>query len=785
MQRELPQILPNPEKRFGHTITMIGKDRAIMFGGAVGDGVYRITNDTYSFDCKSNKWSILKPKKPEDSPSPRAAHASTAVEANQLVIFGGAHSHGNLVDNELYLLKLSNTDTNGKWVKVPVDGQKPTSRYGHSMVFFKPFIIVTGGNIGSEPSREVWMLSTEKSPFNWSRLEFGDPQPSARVYHSTCIWKSANRGDMILLFGGRNGQNAALNDMWGLRRHKNGVWDWILAPSKNNSVIPVERYQHSMICSNDLVMIVGGRNNSTAPNVDIPINIYNLESSEWSKFPGVNRFRHVCWLSYNVMYNHGGFENNSPNVPTDLLTYIDMNEMFANNPDLTKNIEQPSDGMVIENSRQSNSEPRYQLNNDVLVAHCRDDKSTIQYINLNDLPQEPQKLEYVTPTVQIEEYIRNLYTTVIKYLLKPLDWKLPDTSQFILKSEIIIALCNEVIKVLKQTSTLVHLRPGVKIFGSIHGQYGDLMRLFKQYGVPDNDPQFEKKSDIEALDYLFLGNYVDRGTNSLEVICLLMALKLKFPKHIHLLRGSHEDKRINYNEGLAYECESRLNEDVNSSNSVFNKLNEVFEYLSLGAVIGNSIFCVHSGIGVNVDRLSQIENIKKPFRINHNDLTSMDQKVVMDLLWSDPVLDVNDTENKMNENREYFGKGAVVRYGTDRIQSFLARNDLQIIIRSHECVMDGAEEFGETNLYTVFSCTEYGGVTANDAAIFHYHKHTKKLNTYTIPLIKGSTRWYNNTSVRKSIAKKTHEMQIEKEELFDPRDRPVTPPRRLTKPRNK
>ena len=99
--------------------------------------------------------------------------------------------------------------------------------------------------------------------------------------------------------------------------------------------------------------------------------------------------------------------------------------------------------------------------------------------------------------------------------------------------------------------------------------------------------------------------------------------------------------------------------------------------------------------------------------------------------------------------------------------------------------MDGAEEFGDTNLYTVFSCTEYGGVTSNDAAIFHYHKHTKKLNTYTIPLIKNSTRWYNNTSVRKSVAKKGQEMQIEKEEYFDPRDRPVTPPRRLTKPRNK
>jgi len=152
-------------------------------------------------------WTQIKPRNNEECPSPRAAHSSTGVEANQLVIFGGAHSHGNLVDNDLYLLKLSPNEANGKWVKVPVGDEKPSPRYGHQMVFLKPFILVIGGTINNEPSNEVWFLSIEKSPFFWKKIEFdGEAMkvPPARVYHSATVWKSSDKGDMVLLFGGRN-----------------------------------------------------------------------------------------------------------------------------------------------------------------------------------------------------------------------------------------------------------------------------------------------------------------------------------------------------------------------------------------------------------------------------------------------------------------------------------------------------------------------------------------------------------------------------------------------------
>ena len=97
------------------------------------------------------------------------------------------------------------------------------------------------------------------------------------------------------------------------------------------------------------------------------------------------------------------------------------------------------------------------------------------------------------------------------------------------------------------------------------------MRFFDLWGTPDEN------GDIESYDYLFLGDYVDRGSHSLETICLLMALKIRFPDKIHLLRGNHEDKWINNGFGFSEECASRLQEDPNEEDSVFMRVNRLFD----------------------------------------------------------------------------------------------------------------------------------------------------------------------------------------------------------------
>ena len=120
------------------------------------------------------------------------------------------------------------------------------------------------------------------------------------------------------------------------------------------------------------------------------------------------------------------------------------------------------------------------------------------------------------------------------------------------------------------------------------------MRFLDLWGSPYVDG---KDGDIEAFDYLFLGDFVDRGNHSLETICLLLALKVKFPESIHLIRGNHEDKWINNGFGFSEECAQRLGEDPNDDDSVFVRVNRLFEWLPLAAIVEDKIICLHGGIG--------------------------------------------------------------------------------------------------------------------------------------------------------------------------------------------
>jgi diadenosine tetraphosphatase ApaH/serine/threonine PP2A family protein phosphatase len=265
---------------------------------------------------------------------------------------------------------------------------------------------------------------------------------------------------------------------------------------------------------------------------------------------------------------------------------------------------------------------------------------------------------------------------------------------------------------------VLKVKPPCKVFGNIHGQYIDMMRFFDVWKHPGDD---HGGGDISANDYILLGNYVDRGSNSLEVMCMLMALKVKYPDQVHMLRGAHEDRLINYEGGLAEECRTRLKEDPDDKESVYNKLNEFFECLPLAASIKNKIFCVHSGIGSSVNKLSDIEALKRPIEIPA-EVSTPEQQLVVDLLWSEPT--GSDTEMGIvkNTERDPSGKRNLVKFGPDRVEKFLKSNMHYIILRAHDIVSGGYSKFADGQCITINSCTNYIGKYNNDAGFFVVQK---------------------------------------------------------------
>lgn len=529
-----------------------------------------------------------------------------------MVVYGGATGGGSLASDDLYLLDLRNGDQAAQWMIVPVIGHTPGRRYGHSIVFSKPYLLVFGGNTGSEPVNDVWCLNVDKAPFSWVHLEVaGTELPSVRAYHSAALCSTGSATGMMVTFGGRTTDQSALKDTWGLRRHRDGRWDWVKAPYKSSSEEPLARYQHSTIFVGTLMLVLGGRTNTVGENVQLEV--YETESSEWRKFTSLQRHRHSIWAIDTTIFMHGGFENETPNIPTNTIKKLDLLQLFAKVPHLITKLECTSTpGKPRKNSQgggsNTNLDTESQRSTTPPMQSLARMNNKIR-LDRAEVEQQPGGKTVMMPIGRFEEEKKagqpklggddnnmqkdTLQNLFLSHLLRPKEWtaQYDGSGYFAFRREHIIALADECLRVLEDQPMVLRVDAPIKVFGDIHGQYQDLMRFFDLWGIPNDN------GDIESYDYLFLGDYVDRGSHSLETICLLMALKVKFPDKIHLLRGNHEDKWINNAFGFAEECGNRLGEEPNEPDSVFQKINEVFDWLPLAAVIDDRIVCLHGGIG--------------------------------------------------------------------------------------------------------------------------------------------------------------------------------------------
>lgn len=286
--------------------------------------------------------------------------------------------------------------------------------------------------------------------------------------------------------------------------------------------------------------------------------------------------------------------------------------------------------------------------------------------------------------------------TLIYNILKSRLHKDTQINAYITYNEI-CSLIKDASAIIKSEPILLRIDPEINIVGDIHGNIDDLIRIFETHGYPSESR------------YLFLGDYIDRGKNGLEVMILILALKVKYPQNVYMLRGNHETNDVPKIYGFLLECTKKY------GGILFHEFVEFFKYLPIAAVVGNSILCVHGGISPELKTLNEFNNLKKIKNIQEN-------KIISDILWSDP--------KRLKEQFKRNSRGSGVFYNEEALSLFLQNNSLKCLIRSHEYCNNGIDIPFDSNIcYTIFSNTNYNGLKNEGATIYisndntiHVHK---------------------------------------------------------------
>ena len=333
-------------------------------------------------------------------------------------------------------------------------------------------------------------------------------------------------------------------------------------------------------------------------------------------------------------------------------------------------------------------------------------------------------------------------------------------------------ICHKARELLIEEANVVQVDAPVTICGDIHGQFHDLMELFRVGG------------DVPDTNYLFMGDFVDRGFYSLESFLLLLCLKVRYPDRMTLIRGNHESRQITTVYGFYDECLRKY-----GSANVWRYCCEVFDYLALGALVlgtsstlepsyvdqsqaidpldddveieimnsrnevtarfprsrrrllegdglnssppgtpskigpsgtgatgdsggsrhsGGAVLCVHGGLSPLIDSVDKIRLLDRKQEVPH-------EGAMCDLLWSDP------------DEIDSWGlspRGAGFLFGPEIVKRFNHLNDLSLIARAHQLVMEGFKEMFDSSIVTVWSAPNYCYRCGNVAAILELGEDT-------------------------------------------------------------
>jgi len=303
------------------------------------------------------------------------------------------------------------------------------------------------------------------------------------------------------------------------------------------------------------------------------------------------------------------------------------------------------------------------------------------------------------------EEINERLDKLINKLLLAKEYK-PNTEIDLLEQEIKWVILKSY-EIIKNQPVFIELNSPINICGDVHGQFYDLLRLFNYGGEPPK------------ANYLFLGDYVDRGKNSLETIVLLLCYKIKYPENFFMLRGNHESDNINKTYGFYDECKRRFNVKL------WKKFNDLFNIFPITAIIKDKILCMHGGLSPNLLNFDLLKKIVRPTEVP-------DSGLLCDLLWSDPGENID----SWGENE----RGVSYTFSEKIVEEFLDKYDLDLICRAHQVVENGYEFFANRQLVTIFSAPNYCGEFDNAGAMMLIDKDLM----CTFKILKPITNCSNN-----------------------------------------
>ncbi|KPI89641.1 putative phosphoprotein phosphatase [Leptomonas seymouri] len=282
----------------------------------------------------------------------------------------------------------------------------------------------------------------------------------------------------------------------------------------------------------------------------------------------------------------------------------------------------------------------------------------------------------------------------------------------------ITKLCAAATQVLCAEPTLleleVHSADTLIVVGDIHGQFQDLYTsvLRQQYD--------RRRCNPGGLDrrFLFMGDYVDRGPHSLEVVLLLLALKVEYPTLIYLTRGNHEEEKTSRVYGFLTEVTSSLGPTAGAA--VWSAVNKVFLDLPLAAIVRTPhmrFFVTHGGLSPCLHSVDEISTVSRN-RYSAGDITADQDDMVTGLLWSDPTDDVSMYRRNP--------RGCGFMFGPTASRSFCIENGVDFICRAHQVAMDGYFWTHDDRVVTVFSAPNYCGINDNRGAVMLVNGHTRR-----------------------------------------------------------